>query len=46
VGRTWQETPPSHNVSIFEKTEAGFKLACRYGEGSEIESLVLQEIRG
>lgn len=41
VGRTWQETPPSHNVSIFEKTLAGFKLTCRYGEGSEIESIVL-----
>jgi len=43
VGRTWQETPPSHNVSIFEKTDAGFKLACRCGDGSEIESLALQE---
>ncbi|HEX4137096.1 MAG TPA: hypothetical protein VHY84_20970 [Bryobacteraceae bacterium] len=41
VGRTWQEAPPSHNVSILEKTEAGFKLVRRYGEGSEIESLVL-----
>jgi hypothetical protein len=42
VGRTWQEAPPSHNVSVLEKTDAGFKLVRRYGEGSEIESLVLE----
>jgi hypothetical protein len=41
AGRTWQEQPPSHNVSIFERTGRGFKLARRYGEGSEIEALVL-----
>ncbi len=41
VGRTWQEDPPSHNVSLFERTDAGFQLAQRHGEGSEIESLVL-----
>jgi hypothetical protein len=43
VGRTWQENPPSHNVSIFEKTDAGFRLARRYGDGSEIEALVLAQ---
>jgi hypothetical protein len=41
AGRTWHETPPSHNVSIFERTDAGFQLARRYGDGSEIESIVL-----
>jgi hypothetical protein len=43
VGRTWQEDPPSHNVSIFERRDAGFQLAGRYGDGSEIESLVLAQ---
>ena len=43
VGRTWQEAPPLHNVTIFEKTDAGFKLLHRCGDGSEIESLALQE---
>jgi|GEM_PF-2807214 len=43
VGRTWQEKPPSHNVSFFERTGNGFKLLRRYGDGSEIESIVLQE---
>jgi hypothetical protein len=56
VGRTWQKQPPSHDVSIFEKingekadedrTDAAFRLVCRCGKGSEIESLVLQENRG
>jgi hypothetical protein len=41
VGRTSEETPPSHNVSIFERTDAGFRLARRCGDGSEIESIVL-----
>jgi hypothetical protein len=45
VGRTWQEQPPSHNVSIFEKTNSGFELVRRYGEGSEIESIVLESAR-
>ncbi len=43
VGRTWRETPPSHNVSIFEKTATGFKLEHQYGDGSEIERLVLEQ---
>jgi hypothetical protein len=42
VGRTWQENPPSHNVSIFEKSATGFRLVCRWGEGSEIEEIVLR----
>jgi hypothetical protein len=45
VGRTWQENPPSHNVSIFERTDTGFQLVQRYGDGSEIESLVLAHVR-
>jgi hypothetical protein len=45
VGRTWQEQPPSHNVSFFEKTNSGFQLVRRYGEGSEIESIVLENAR-
>jgi hypothetical protein len=42
VGRTWRESPPSHNASILEKTESGFRLICRYGDGSEIESIILE----
>jgi hypothetical protein len=42
VGRTWQENPPAHNVSIFERTDTGFRLVRRYGDGSEIEALVLE----
>lgn len=42
VGRTWQETPPSHNASVFERKETGFELVRRYGEGSEIESIVVE----
>jgi hypothetical protein len=45
VGRTWREEPPSHNVSFFEKTNSGFELVRRYGEGSEIESIVLESAR-
>jgi hypothetical protein len=41
VGRTWQEDPPAHHVSILEKNLAGFQLLERYGEGSEIEPLAL-----
>jgi hypothetical protein len=40
-GRTWQDDPPAHNVSILEKTVAGFRLIGRLGDGSEIESLAL-----
>jgi hypothetical protein len=43
VGRTWRENPPDHHVSILEKNGAGFRLASRYGDGSEIESLVLEQ---
>ena len=45
VGRTWREQPPSHNVSFFEKTNAGFELVRRYGKGSEIESIALESAR-
>jgi hypothetical protein len=40
-GRTWQDHPPAHNVSILEKTRAGFRSIGRFGDGSEIESLAL-----
>jgi hypothetical protein len=42
VGRTWQEDPPAHHVSVLEKTSGGFQLVERYGDGSEIESLALE----
>ena len=41
TGRTSSEDPPEGNISILEKTEAGFRLVDRCGTGSEIESLVL-----
>jgi hypothetical protein len=41
VGRTWQEDPPAHNVSVLEKNAGGFQVIDRYGDGSEIESLAL-----
>jgi hypothetical protein len=41
VGRTWQENPPAHHVSVLEKNVGGFQLVERYGDGSEIESLAL-----
>jgi hypothetical protein len=44
VGRTVRENPPTHNVSIFEKTATGFRLVRRYGDGSEIETLVLETV--
>jgi hypothetical protein len=43
VGRTWRDDPPASNVSIFEKDEQGFRLIDRFGEGSEIESIVLEQ---
>ncbi len=43
VGRTWRESPPSSDVSIFEKEPGGFRLVKRYGEGSEIESIALAD---
>ena len=42
TGRTWQNDPPAHNVSILEKTLVGFRLVGRQGDGSEIESLALE----
>jgi hypothetical protein len=45
VGRTWQEDPPAHHVSVLEKNSSGFQLVERYGDGSEIESLAL-ELKG
>jgi hypothetical protein len=44
VGRTWREEPPASNVSIFERTDTGFELLHRSGDGSEIESLVLEPV--
>ena len=41
AGRTWQEDPPAHNVSVLEKTQGGFQLVEHFGDGSEIESLAL-----
>jgi hypothetical protein len=41
VGRTFQEKPPAHNGSIFVREKSGFRLLERFGEGSEIEELVL-----
>jgi len=42
TGRTWQEDPPAHHVSVLEKSSGGFQLVQRYGDGSEIESLALE----
>jgi hypothetical protein len=44
VGRTWRDNPPAHMVTIFEKTDAGFGLVRRCGDGAEIESLVLGQV--
>lgn len=41
VGRTVQENPPAHNASLFIREKTGFRLLERFGEGSEIEGLVL-----
>jgi len=41
LGRTLQENPPAHNVTVFLKDERGFRVLDRYGSGSEIEELVL-----
>lgn len=41
VGRTFQENPPAHNASLFIRENTGFRLLERFGEGSEIEALVL-----
>lgn len=49
VGRTVQEDPPVHQVSIFRKQDSAdptgkFTLLERQGPGSEIESLVLDRL--
>jgi hypothetical protein len=41
VGRTRQEQPPIHDVSILEKGSNGFCLVERFGQGAEIESIAL-----
>jgi hypothetical protein len=41
IGRTWKDDPPTHNVSILEKTARGFGSVARYGEAAEIEALAL-----
>lgn len=42
VGRTVEENPPKHEVSVFVKENEGFRLEARQGPGSEIEALVLE----
>jgi hypothetical protein len=43
VGRTIQDDPPVHNVSIFRKQYSGvFELIQHIGEGSEIDSIALE----
>jgi hypothetical protein len=41
VGRTMQENPAVHHVSLFIRQKNGFRLIERFGPGSEIEELVL-----
>lgn len=45
VGRTVRETPPAHNASLFVREKTGFRLIERFGDGSEIEELVLSSLR-
>jgi hypothetical protein len=45
VGRTWKENPPAHNASLFVREGNGFRLLERWGEGSEIEQLVLDGLK-
>jgi hypothetical protein len=40
VGRTTQEDPPTHEVSVFENTPKGWRLLHRIGPGSEIEPFI------
>lgn len=40
VGRTIQDNPAVHHVSILERTAEGFAVVERYGEKSEVEELV------
>lgn len=40
VGRTWTETPHTHNATIYGRTDTGFIPIHRHGEGTEIESIV------
>jgi hypothetical protein len=47
VGRTTQDNPPVHEVSVFRKMNAGgIKVVERVGPGSEIEGLALQTMSG
>jgi hypothetical protein len=41
LGRTMQDDPPLHHVSVLVKTETGFRLLERYNEKSEVEDLAL-----
>ena len=45
VGRTFQESPPAHDASVFLKDGDGFRLLERYGKGSEVEPLVPAVVR-
>jgi hypothetical protein len=41
LGRTMQDDPPLHHVSVLVKTDTGFRLLERYNEKSEVEDLAL-----
>jgi len=41
VGRTWQDNPPRHRASVFQRQDGGFQLLERYEDGSEIDDIVL-----
>jgi hypothetical protein len=45
VGRTVRENPPEHHASLFVREKTGFRLLDRFGSGSEIEPLVLNDLR-
>jgi hypothetical protein len=45
VGRTYDENPPAHNASLFIREGNGFRLLERWGKGSEIEQIVLDDLR-
>jgi hypothetical protein len=41
LGRTMEDHPPLHHVSVLVKTEDGFRVLERYNQKSEIEDLAL-----
>ncbi len=43
AGRTFQERPPAHDATLFERTAAGFSAFHRVGKGSEIEPLAIEQ---